>query len=153
MSGTSLQGWDWNHMEISSLLDVSDAGCQLGPQLDCLPEHLTCDLSMWLFGFLTVCDLASRTSVSRDNSGHCHFLRPANWHSIVSIMFCGPSNHRAQIQGNGASSPTYLLMWQVSEIWGLYFFLTYFPRSHGFKLPHGLMVLVFFCPVTWSINL
>lgn len=76
------------------------------------------------------------------------FSKARNWQSIVSIMFCGPSNHRAQIQGNGTSSPTYLLMWQVSEIWGLYFFLTYFPRSHGFKSPHGLMVLVFF----WSSN-
>lgn len=31
---------------------------------------------------------------------------------------------------------------------GAIFFLTYFPRSHGFKLPHGLMVLVIF----WSSN-
>lgn len=27
-------------MEVSSLTAISAAGCQLGPELDCLPEHL-----------------------------------------------------------------------------------------------------------------
>lgn len=57
---------NWNCMEASPLTDVSNAGFQLGPQLDCLTETLTCDLFMWLFGFLTACDWAPKASVSRD---------------------------------------------------------------------------------------
>lgn len=78
--------------------DLSGIVCQ---------DHLTHVLSMWLFGFLTACDWAPRASVSRDkNSGSCHFLKARNWHSIISIIFYGPSNHRAQVQRNGTSSPT-----------------------------------------------